>query len=64
MHCGPDAVGEREDIIHEEDALVSQLCRLQGRQVVSIFEILYQGRDYQVWPDGVLRHFRHRQNHL
>lgn len=64
VQCDPLAVGETVNIIHEQDALVSQLYRLRERQVVSIFEIHYQGRDYQVRPDGALRHFRRRQNYL
>ena len=56
--CGPLASDEKEDMIHELDAVVAHLYGLDERQLVHIFETFHIGWDYGERLDGVLRHFR------
>ena len=56
--CGPLASDEKEDMIHELDAVVAHLYGLDERQLVHIFETFQIGWDYGERLDGVRRHFR------
>ena len=55
--CGSLAVDEKEDMIHELDAVVAHLYGLREPQLVHIYETFHEGWDYQERLDGVLRHF-------
>ena len=57
---GPLAADEKEDMIHELDAVVAHLYGLDERQLVHVFETFHEGWDYHTRLDGVLRHFRAR----
>ena len=48
---------EKEDMIHELDAVVAHLYGLSESQLVHIFETFHEGWDYQARLDSVLRHF-------
>ena len=48
---------EKEDMIHELDAVVAHLYGLSESQLVHIYETFHEGWDYQTRLDGVLRHF-------
>ena len=63
VQWGPLATDEKEDMIHELDAVVSHLYGLEEPQLVHIFETFHEGWDYQAQLDGVLRHFREWSNH-
>ena len=58
VECGLLPFDEKDDMIHELDAVVAHLYRLSDAQVVHIFETFHKGWDYQSRLDGVLRHFR------
>ena len=58
VRCGPLAADEKEDAIHELDAVVAHLYGLDERQLVHVFETFHRGWDYGRRLDGVLRHFR------
>lgn len=60
--CGPLAADEKEDMIHELDAVVSHLYGLNESQVVHIFETFHEGGDYESRLNGVRRHFRAWKN--
>ena len=55
--CGALAEDEKEDMIHELDAVVAHLYGLSQEQLVHIFETFHEGWDYQDRLDGVLAHF-------
>lgn len=57
VECGPLAADEKEDMIHELDAVVAHLYGLSESQLVHIFETFHEGWDYQDRLDGVRRHF-------
>ena len=57
VECGPLAADEKEDMIHELDAVVAHLYGLSELQLVHIFETFHEGWDYQERLDGVRRHF-------
>lgn len=48
---------EKEDMIHELDAVVAHLYGLSERQLVHIFETFHEGWDYAARLTGVRRHF-------
>ena len=56
--CGPVAEAEKEDIIHELDAVVAHLYGLNKEQLTHIFETFHEGWDYRDRLGGVLQHFR------
>ena len=62
VEYGPLAADEKEDKIHELDAVVSHLYGLKEPQVVHIFETFHEGWDYEARLKGVLRHFRGWKN--
>ncbi len=56
--CGPLAADEKDDMIHELDAVAARLYGLNEAQLVHIFETFHEGWDYSARLDAVLRHFR------
>ena len=58
VECGPLEADEKEDRIHELDAVVAHLYGLMEPQLVHVFETFHEGWDYQSRLDGVLRHFQ------
>lgn len=54
---GPLAADEREDMIHELDAVVAHLYGLSEAHLVHVFETFHEGWDYQDRLDATLRHF-------
>ena len=48
---------EKEDMIHELDAVVAHLYELSEPQFVHIYETFHEGWDYHERLDGVLQHF-------
>ncbi len=58
VEWGPFADDEKEDIIHELNAVVARLFGLTELQLIRILETFGEGSDYQEHLDGVLRHFR------
>ena len=57
VQCGALGDDEKEDMIHELDAVVAHLYGLNEAQLVHIFETFHEGWDYQARLDSVLRHF-------
>ena len=62
VECGPLGTDEKEDMIHELDAMVSHLYGLKESQVVHIFENFHEGWDYEERLRRVLRHYRAWKN--
>ena len=58
VKCGPLAADEKEEKIHELDAVVSHLYGLKEPQVVHIFETFHERWDCEIRLNGVLKHFR------
>ena len=58
VQCAHLPSDEKEDMIHELDAVVAHLYGLSDTQIVHIFETFHEGWDYQTRLDGVLKHFR------
>lgn len=58
VSCGALPSNEKEDMIHELDAVVAHLYGLTETQLVHVFETFHEGWDYQGRLDAVLRHFR------
>ena len=56
--CGPLAADEKDDMIHELDAVAARLYGLNEAQLVHIFETFHEKWDYGARLEGVLRHFR------
>lgn len=52
------AADEKEDMIHELDAVVAHLYGLGEAQLVHVFETFHEGWDYQDRLESVLRHVR------
>lgn len=52
------AADEKEDMIHELDAVVAHLYGLGEAQLIHVFETFHEGWDYQDRLEGVLRHVR------
>jgi hypothetical protein len=57
VDCGPLAADEKEDMIHELDAVVALLYGLSEHQLVHIFETFHEGWDYDERLQGVLGHY-------
>ena len=55
---GPLDADEKEDMIHELDAVSAHLYGLDERQLVHIFATFHENWDYHDRLEGVLRHFR------
>ena len=58
VDCGPLAADEKDDMIHELDAVAARLYGLNEAQLVHIFETFHEKWDYGARLEGVLRHFR------
>jgi hypothetical protein len=56
--CGPLAPDEKEDLIHELDAVVAHLYGLSEKHLVHIFETFHEGWDYEPRLGATLKHFR------
>ena len=63
VKCGRLADDEKEDMIHELDAVVAHLYGLSEAQLVHIFETFHEGWDFQARLDGVLNHFQAWNRH-
>ena len=58
VKCGPLAADEKEEMIHELDAVVAHLYGLSEPQLVHIFKTFHEGWDYQERLEGVRRHYQ------
>lgn len=58
VSCGPLLADQRDDMIHEIDAVVAHLYRLSEPKLVHVFETFHKGWNYQGRLDAVLRHYR------
>jgi hypothetical protein len=56
--CGPLPEDEKEDMIHELDAVVAHLYGLSEKHLTHIFETFHEGWDYEECLRATLRHFR------
>ena len=56
--CGPIDEDEKEDHIHELDAVVAHLYDLNEAQLIHIFETFHDGWDFDQRLSGVLHHYR------
>lgn len=56
--CGPLAPDEKEDMIHELDAVVAHLYGLTEKHLVHVFETFHEGWDYEARLGATLKHFR------
>jgi len=56
--CGPLAADEKQDMIHELDAVAARLYGLDERQLVHVFRTFHESWDHRSRLEGVLRHFR------
>jgi len=56
--CGPLAPDEKEDMIHELDAVVAHLYGLSEKHLVHLFETFHEGWDYDSRLRATLKHFR------
>jgi len=56
--CGHLAPDEKDDMIHELDAVVAHLYGLSEKQLIHIFETFHEGWDYEARLRATLRHFR------
>lgn len=55
---GPLDPAEKQDMIHELDAVVARLYGLDEAQLTHIFETFHEGWDYEPRLKAVLKHFR------
>jgi hypothetical protein len=62
--CGPPDAGEKDDLIHELDAVVAHLYGLSEQHLVHIFETFHEGWDYDARLRATLRHFRQWKRRL
>ncbi len=58
VECGPLAEDEKNDMIHELDAIVACLYGLDENQLIHIFKTFHEGWDYDARLTGVHRHFQ------
>ena len=56
--CGPLAEAEKEDHIHELDAVVAHLYGLSESQLIHIFETFHEGWNFEARLSGVLHHYQ------
>ncbi len=57
VECGPLADDEKQDMIHELDAVVAHLYGLTRAHLVHIFETFHEGWDYHARLEATLEHF-------
>src|SRR5262249_8418723 len=55
---GPLPDEQKQDHIHELDAIVAHLYGLSKKQLTLVFETFHEGWDYSARLDATLRHFR------
>lgn len=55
---------EKDDMIHELDAVVAHLYDLNENQLTHIFETFHEGWDYRHRLDAVLKHYKNWSNRL
>jgi hypothetical protein len=58
VECGHLEDDEKEDMIHELDAVVARLYGLSGNQLRHIFETFHEGWDHTKRLEETLKHFR------
>ncbi len=58
VECGPLPGDEKDDLIHELDAVAARLYGLDEAQLVHIFETFHAGWDHEPRLGAVLGHFR------
>ncbi len=58
VKCGPLKADEKEDMIHELDAVVAHLYGLNEKQIVHIFETFRVGYTYEVRIKETLKYFK------
>ena len=58
VDCGPLASDEKEDMIHELDAVVAHLYGLSERHLVHIFETFHEGWDNEARLRATLNYYR------
>ncbi len=58
VDCGPLGDNDKQDMIHELDAVVAHLYGLSEAQIIHIFETFHKGWNYQDRLDEVLCHYR------
>ena len=56
--CGPLADAEKQDHIHELDALVAHLYGLSEKHLVHVFATFHEGWDHGERLSATLRHYR------
>ncbi|MDI7268794.1 MAG: hypothetical protein QME96_12450 [Myxococcota bacterium] len=56
--CGPLAPDEKDDMIHELDAVIAHLYNLEEKHLVHIFETFHEGWDCEARLRATLRHLR------
>ena len=56
--CGPLPEAEKQDHIHELDAVVAHLYGLEEKHLAHIFETFHEGWDYASRLDATLKHYR------
>ena len=56
--CGPLAPDDKDDMIHELDAVVAHLYGLDEHQLVHVFQTFHKGWDFGDRLDAVLHHYR------
>ena len=58
VDCGPIAMDEKDDMIHELDAVTARLYGLNEAQLIHVFETFHEKQDHGTRLEDVLRHFR------
>ena len=58
VDCGPIMANDRENLIHELDAVVAHLYGLNQKQLTHIFETFHEGWDYKDRLKATLEYFR------
>jgi hypothetical protein len=58
VDSGPLGADDKDDKVHELDALVARLYGLTEGQLTHIFETFHQGWDHEERLRATLRHFR------
>jgi hypothetical protein len=62
VECGHLEDDEKEDMIHELDAVVAHLYGLSENQLRHIFETFHEGWDYTKRLEETLKHFQRRHS--
>jgi hypothetical protein len=58
VECGPLEEDEKQDMIHELDAIVAHLYGLTQDHLTHIFETFHVGWDYQARLEATLKHYQ------